>query len=79
MSKRQSSNGKKNTDALWEKVCDLEHHFSDIAGDLIIQLSEGKIIHPESEEAIHAIKAHDNLMEATHDAIHAEGDCDCGD
>lgn len=70
---------RKKSDMLWAKAFELQEHFNDVSCELANMLDNGNAIHPESSIAIKLVEAYDRFMYATHAAIHADGDCDCGD
>jgi len=76
MAKRQSgkpSNSKaKELEVLWDKVFELERHVLDLSESVAEQLTEGKVLHPESELGMHLSGAVDEMNEAVGKAIDLE-------
>ena len=72
MSKRQKGVKVKKIDALWNRAFELDLHVLELVDDVAERLSEGKMIHPESELAIHLVGAVDERHEAIDAAIEAE-------
>ena len=72
MAKSQKNAKAKKIETLWDRVFELDVHVLELVDDIAEQLSEGKMVHPESEAAIHLVGAVDERHEAIDAAIVAE-------
>lgn len=57
---------------LWEQVFEIEQHLNEVTQQIATLVAENKVLHPESQLALHLIEVMDQWSSAVDEAVEAE-------